>query len=236
MKIFVTTVIASAIVASGIIGGGYFVAKAKMADRYVTVKGVAEQNVTADLAVWPIRFTVTGNDLVKIQGKIEENTEIIKKFVKSYGVEEELTLSRPDITDMQAQAYNQNNNYKERFIINQSVVLRTSNVEAVSKMVGNLGDLLKQGIVLNDYNGPRYLYTKLNDIKPAMIAEATRNARKGAEQFAKDSNSPISGIRRANQGIFTILPRNSDESYNEESEKDKRVRVVSTIEYTLGCK
>ncbi len=234
MKIFVTTIVASLIVAIGIIGGGYWIAKAKTADRYVTVKGVAEQEVTADLAVWPIRFTVTGNDLIKIQSKIEENTVAIKQFVKSYGVDDELVMSRPDITDLRAQTYAQNNDAKERYIINQSVVLRTRNVDAVSKMVSSLGDLVKQGIVLNDYSGPRYIYTKLNDIKPQMIAEATRNARKGAEQFAKDSNSPIAGIRRANQGVFTILPRNGQDAYAEESEKDKTVRVVSTVEYILG--
>lgn len=234
MKIFITVVIASVIVAIGIIGGGYYIAKTKTADRYVTVKGVAEQNVIADLAVWPIKFTVTGNDLLKMQNQIEVNFELIKKFIKDNGIDDELRLVKPDITDMMAQTYQSDNPVKARFIITQPVMLRTNNVKAVSKLVGSLGDLIKQGVVLNDYSGPRYIYTKLNDIKPAMIAEATQNARQGAEQFAADSKSPIAGIRRANQGVFTILPRDGGDAYAEQNEMEKTVRVVSTIEYILG--
>ena len=234
MKVFITAIMSAIIVSVGIVGGGYCIMRAKMTDRYVTVKGVAEQNVEADLAVWPIRFTVTGNDLVKMQNEIEKNAEIIKDFVKGYGIDEKPVLNRPEIVDLQAQTYRQNGIVKDRFIITQPVLLRTRNVDAVSKMVSSLGSLIRKGIVLNDYSGPRYIYTKLNDIKPSMIAEATKNARKGAEQFAKDSNSPISGIRRANQGIFAILPRNGVDSYSEQSEKEKTVRVVSTIEYILG--
>lgn len=235
MRVFVTAIIASIIISLGIVGGGYYVAKTKMTDRYVTVKGVAEKNVEADLAIWPIKFTITGNDLAKMQDVIDKNFSLIKTFIKNNGIDEEPWLSKPDITDLLAQAYRSERVVGDRFIISQPVMLRTNNVDAVVKMVGSLGDLIKQGVVLNDYSGPRYIYTKLNDIKPEMIAEATKSARKGAEQFAADSKSPIIGIRRANQGVFTILARNDSNAYSEQNEKDKTVRVVSTIEYILGA-
>jgi len=230
----ISIILGSVLLALGIIGGGYFIAKTKMADRYVTVKGVAEQNVKADLAVWPIKFSVTGNDLAKMQAEIDRNFAIISAFIKNNGIEEVPFLTKPEMTDLMAQSYNQQEKVKNRFIITQPVMLRTTNVDAVTKIAGSIGELTKQGIVMNDYNGPRYIYTKLNDIKPAMIAEATKNARKGAEQFAADSQSPIAGIRRANQGVFTILPRDGGEAYEEGANPEKTVRVVSTIEYILG--
>ncbi len=91
------------------------------------------------------------------------------------------------------------------------------------------GKLVKQGIVLaNSYGrGTEFLFTGLNRIKPAMIAEATKNARKAAEQFAQDSGSKVGSIRKARQGLFTI--RNRDMN----SPDLKIVRVVTTVEYFL---
>lgn len=230
----VSIILSSIFLAFGIIVSGYFVAMTKMSDRYVTVKGVAEQDVEADLAVWPIKFTVTGNDLVKMQTEIEKNFAIISAFIKSKNINDTLFLTKPEMTDLMAQSYNSQEKVHNRFIITQPVMLRTTNVDAVAQLAGSIGELTKQGIIMNDYSGPKYIYTKLNDIKPSMIAEATKNARKGAEQFAADSNSAIAGIRRANQGVFTILPRDGGEAYEETSTPNKKIRVVSTIEYILG--
>jgi hypothetical protein len=100
-----------------------------------------------------------------------------------------------------------------------------------------VGELVSAGIVLSseEYRGggPTFLFTKLNDIKPAMIAEATANAREAAEQFAKDSRTSLRGIRQANQGVFVILPRDQAAGIPEETQVTKTVRVVSTVEYFL---
>ena len=93
------------------------------------------------------------------------------------------------------------------------------------------GALVGQGVVLQDFAGPTYIFTKLNDVRPAMIAEATASARSGAAQFAKDSGAPLGSIRQANQGSFEILPR---EGYGDAAQSpDQRVRVVTTISYRL---
>jgi hypothetical protein len=77
------------------------------------------------------------------------------------------------------------------------------------------------------------VFTRLNDLKPAMIAEATANARAAAEQFARDSGSAPGDIRQANQGVFVILPRDQAPGINESSQLQKIVRVVSTVQYLL---
>jgi hypothetical protein len=78
------------------------------------------------------------------------------------------------------------------------------------------------------------VFTGLNAIKPDLLAEASTNAREAARQFAADVDSTIAGIRRASQGIFEILPRDAAPGISEGGQIDKKVRVVSTIEYLLG--
>ena len=94
------------------------------------------------------------------------------------------------------------------------------------------------GVVLSSdgpwSGGPSYLFTKLNDLKPGMIAEATASARRAAEQFAKDSGARLQGIRQANQGLFVILPRDQAPGMQEERQRAKIVRVVTTIDYRIG--
>jgi hypothetical protein len=81
--------------------------------------------------------------------------------------------------------------------------------------------------------GGTLLYTALSERKPEMIAEATSEARRAAEQFALDSGSRVGRIRRANQGLFVILPRDRAPGVEESSQLEKTVRVVSTIDYYL---
>jgi hypothetical protein len=91
-------------------------------------------------------------------------------------------------------------------------------------------DLLKQGIAITggDYRfSTQFLFTGLNDIKPQMIEEATKNARASAEKFAADSDSELGKIRTANQGQFTISDRDANTPYI------KSVRVVTTVDYYL---
>src|SRR5690606_3656561 len=233
---FVTLVAALAIAAAGwFIGDG--LRTARMDDRYVTVKGLAEREVQADLAVWPIRYVATGNALADVQATLRRQTEVIRGFLEKAGISgAEIELAGVEVTDVAAQAW-RDGPVRERFIVAQTLMVRTEDVAAVEAASRKLGELLEAGIVLSsDYgpvNKPSYVFTGLNDIKPEMIAEATRNARAGAEQFAADSGSRLGAIRRANQGLFQILPRNQVSGTSEAQELEKTVRVVSTLEYYL---
>ena len=70
-----------------------------------------------------------------------------------------------------------------------------------------------------------YIFTGLNDLKPSMIEEATKNAREVAEKFARDSDASVGKIRTARQGLFTINDR------DENTPQIKTVRVVTTIDF-----
>lgn len=220
----------------GLVIGGYSIGKGfskfRMADRYVTVKGLAEKDVKADLAVWQIRFTATGDDLSQVQNKVERDKALVMDFLKANGLsDDDYWPGRINVTDLLAQAYRQQGTMQSRFIINASVDVRTDKVDTVGRMSGKTGDLVRKGVVLSEFQGPSYIFTKLNEVKPPMIAEATANARKAAAQFAADSKSRLGKIKRARQGVFMIMARDGDRVAQEAQQIDKKVRVVSTIDY-----
>lgn len=227
------TAFAALLVALGLVGAGWFAARGmaqlRTADRYVTVKGSAEKIVDADLVVWPLAQSVGGNDLAAVQAQLENNTRTIREFLAQAGFkDDEIVVSPPRLEDRWAYAYG-SNRPPERYNYSNTVTLRTAKVKEALAAVRRSGDIVARGVMLNaeQGGGPQFDYTRLNDIKPALIAEATAAARKSAEQFAKDSGARLGGIRTANQGVVSIENRDAG------SPQIKKIRVVSTVEYFL---
>lgn len=223
------------LLALGLTVGGWFIGQgvvnARVGDRSVSVRGLAERDVKADLAILPLRFTVSGEVLSDVQARIDNDLAIVRRFLAQQGYPDSaVTLGRLEVSDTQAQAYG-NTDGRPRFILSQTVIVRTNDVDRVQATSRAMNDLVRQGVLLQDYTGPSYVFTKLNDVRPAMIAEATASARTGAEQFAKDSGTAVGSIREASQGYFEILPR--DQTGDESQSPDKKVRVVTTISYRL---
>lgn len=202
---------------------------------YVKVKGSSEKNVMADKVYWNIKYTNTGNNLGEIQEKNKKDLGIIKNFLLNNKLDEnDFKVGLLELVDMEAKEYKDPNQIN-RYILTQNIYIDTNKLDLIDKINESTGVLIKENISLKSNYGenqPIYIFTRLNEIKEEMIAEATRNARKSAEQFAKDSNTKIWKIKMADQGIFTILPKNKAE-HSESKSKEKLIRVVSTIEYWL---
>lgn len=230
----VSAAVLGLLVAVGVALGGYFVGagfvEARALERSVEVKGLAEREVLADTAIWPLQLVVAGNELPPLLAALEEQVGQVRAFLTLRGFDEsEISVSAPSITDRLAQQYG-NQNVALRYSVSQALTVFTSRVEAVRGAGGELLELGKAGIVFNQDNyelRTQYLFGGLNDIKPAMIEEATRNAREVAQKFADDSASTLGKIRSARQGQFSIADRDSNNPHI------KRVRVVSTVEYYL---
>ena len=223
------------LLAVGMLGGGAFIGQgvvnARVGDRQVTVRGLAERNVKADLAVLPIRFTASGEVLSEVQARIDGDLAIVRQFLTAQGYPANaVTLGRLEVADRRSREYGTQDG-GPRFILAQTVIVRTNDVDRVQATTRALNDLVRQGVVLQDFSGATYVFTKLNDVRPAMIAEATAAARTGAERFARDSGTGLGPIRQATQGSFEILAR--DEIGDESQSPDKKVRVVTTISYSL---
>ncbi len=206
----------------------------KAMERTVTVKGLSEREVTANIAAWPLTFQVASNDLDEVYQTIEDKSAIIRDFLKRYGIsDEEIIPSPPNVTDVYAQQWGDQSSVKFRYSGSGTVTVHSEQVEAVREAMANVLELGKRGVVVagDQYAGQRsgmFLYTRLNDIKPEMVEEATKKARSVAEKFAEDSNSRLGKIKRARQGQFSINDRDPTTPHI------KKVRVVSTIEYYLS--
>ena len=204
-------------------------------DRSVSVKGLAERDVEADLALWSISYTETGNDLTVLQNKMDAHGKTLLNFLTRHGIKgTEIELRQVNVQDLMAQSYRQNY-ASNRYILTQNYMVRTTNIDTVDKASKDMGSLIRAGIVFAQTQSvtPTYIFTKLNEIKPAMIAEATVNAREAAKEFASNSGQEVEGIKYASQGYFQILPRDDTRTIQEAQQRNKKVRVVSTIQFYL---
>jgi len=204
-------------------------------ERYVTMKGLAQQDVQADLALWNISYTETGNDLPSLQNIMEQKGTKIVAFLKSNGLSgDEVELNKVNVQDLMTQTYRQNYS-GNRYILTQSYLVKTNKINNIDKASKDLGKLIREGIVFSQSgsSAPTYLFTKLNDLKPDMIAQATQNAKEGAAEFAKHSGQEVGKIKYASQGVFQILPRDKSYSVPEAQQINKTVRVVSTVQFYL---
>jgi hypothetical protein len=237
-RIIGITAIASLLLGLGIAVGGYFIGnmmyKAKVATNIASVKGLAERDVKADVAIWNIEFSSTANDLKTAYATGEESRKKVVEFLAKQGFAEEeiakgaLSVNRNERSDSNG------NLVAVNFQTNGAVSVRSENVDKVAEAAQQVGDLIGQGVMVQG-SSPQYIFTKLNDIKPAMLGEATRNARIAAEQFAKDANAKVGNINEATQGAFNFSARDaSDENGgNETGSIYKKVRVVTTISFYL---
>lgn len=201
-------------------------------ERTVTVKGLSEREFNADVVIWPIQFSAASNDLEELYRAIDISTQKIQSFLVEAGVpSNEISFAAPAITDKSAQQYGNQAKAEFRYTASPTVTVYSSNIEAVRAVMGKMSTLGKQGIVFtggNYQSRTDYIFTRLNEVKPEMIEEATRKAREVAEKFASDSKSSLGKIKKASQGQFSISARDKNNPHI------KKVRVVSTVAYYLS--
>ncbi|MGI8771907.1 MAG: SIMPL domain-containing protein [Acidobacteriaceae bacterium] len=242
----------AAIVAIGLIGAGWVlgseIKQTRLADRYVTVKGLVERNVKSDLAIWNIGFQSSANDFKTMLGQGDTQRQTVLSFLAQQGIDkQQIEIGAPRVIDKQAQEYGgPSTGNQNRYILSQSIIVTSPDVDRVAKAGQQAAQLLQQGVILTSNSGVSgssvaFKFNGLNAIKPDMITEATRNGRAAAQRFAADSGAHVGAIRQANQGTFSISPADAGSSANEagdaaypaDSSIMKKVRVVTTVDYFL---
>jgi len=234
---------AVAIFAVGLTTSGYALGdglrRSKMAEhRTVSVRGVSERDVTADLATWSIEFSYQGSELAPVQASVDAQARTVRAFFQRGGfrsqevTDTDVTLSREQPRDRDGKPVG-----PQKLTVSRSIQLRTNDVMKARAAYTRQSELLRDGVELSGSN-ITYTFTKLNDLKPGMIAEATRNARRSADQFARDSETSVGRLKTASQGYFSVGARDGDEcedcSSSGGSSPFQKVRVVTTIDYDLG--
>jgi len=225
--------LSAAILALGVTIGGYLLGdglrRSRIADRAVTVRGLAERDVTADLATWTINYSEQGGELGAVQGAIDQDTRAITDFFTRAGF-------KPD--DISAAGVSVSNFFDNDrggnvVTVRRKLQLRTRDVMKARQAFARQFDLIRSGVAIEEGSDITYSFTKLNDVKPPMIAAATKDARRGAQQFAADSGTEVGGIRSATQGYFSITARDGEAEGSGNDSPFQKVRVVTTIEFYL---
>ena len=223
---------ATAIGAIGIMLGGWFagsgLVRMKEAERSVTVRGLSERNVRADQASWTLAYSASAGDLSSAQAAIEADTVSIRAYFRDLGFPaDSLTTGGVSVSSFA-------NDGVPTFTVSQRLQFRTTDIARAQQAVARQFELIRRGVGLAEGSTMRYNFTGLEGIKPAMIAEATRDARRSAQQFANDSGTDVGPIKSATQGYFEITARDgASEDYGVTDTPDKRVRVVTTVEFSL---
>ncbi|MFM5885031.1 MAG: SIMPL domain-containing protein [Novosphingobium sp.] len=230
---------AVAIGAAGLVASGYLLGdglrRAKAAERDVSVRGVAERDVTANLATWSIQFSHSAGDFASAERSVDEQAKAVRAFLNTAGIK------GSDVTDtdvaLSREAADYNNNRPERFTVSRTIQVRSGEVMKARAAYARQADLLRAGVEMSS-NAISYTFTGLNRLKPEMIAEANRNARASAEQFAHDSGVDVGKMKSASQGYFSVGARDGEEcddcGSTGGSSPFQKVRVVTTISYDLG--
>jgi uncharacterized protein len=229
--------IAVIILAIGIVAGGYLLGdglrRARMADRAVTMRGLAERNVTADLATWSLNFQSSGTDAAAVQAEIERDTRTIREFFRAAGFPADALADRGGSIN----SFYDNNRAANVVTINRRLQFRTQDVMRARRAYARQFDLIRGGVELQEGSSIVYSFTRLNAIKPELIGQSIQDARRGAERFAADSGASVGAIRSATQGYFSIGARDGDGDTGEGGSGGdsplQKVRVVTTIEFYL---
>ena len=234
------------LVAVGLAVGGWFVGKGmarfKSDTRTVTVKGLVEREVKSDQAVWTLGVRRASDALPDAHAKISADRDAVIAFLKKQGFTDAELERQPTRTiDKLARDFGQQQNERFRYVVTTAIGVKTGNVDLVRTAAGATEELLKAGVILDAGNeggaaNPRFVVSRFNDLRPQLLADATKNARQIATQFAADSGASVGSIRSANQGTIQIFGTDGhDESaaFSATSTLTKRIRVVSTFEFEL---
>jgi len=235
-------VIAGGLVGLGVASGGFLAGealiKSRLGFRTVTVKGLSEREVKADLGFWPVRFVATGPTLEAARAALETSEDSVKSFLKGRGfADTDYGVQNIQVEDRMAGYNAQATPETTRFVLTEDILVKSSDVQKLADSSRAVGDLLKSGVVFSSdsYNaGPSFVFTKIADLKGEMLTEATKRAREAAEKFAEESGAKVGDIQSANQGIIEVKAAVEIPNDRPEKQIDKNVRVVTTITYFLG--
>lgn len=222
------------VVALGMAINGFFIAHAiikfKTSDRSIMVKGLAEREVKSDVGELILTFKNTGNNLLEMQNKNDQDKKTVINFLKNKNFnDEEINVDYVELFDRQTKEYMDNAKSDTRYIITNRIKVNTTKVDLIKNVANQMDELIKQQV--NISISTRYYFTKFADLRSVMIAEATKSARQAAVQFAQDSGSKVGEIKHAVQGAFSITSPNAE--YDEAGSLHKKIRVVTTVTFNL---
>lgn len=210
----------------------------KSAGDQVTVTGSARRPIRSDFVVWRASIAVQSPSLEASSQELASQAERVRVFLRTQGIADTAVSLKP-IETMGVPEIIAEGRETGRIIawrLTQQFEIRSSDVDGITRLSQRAGNLISQGVALQ-MPSPEYLYTKLADVRIALLEEATKDALARAEVIARGAGSKVGAVREARMGVFQITPRFSTEisdyGINDVTAIDKDVTAVVRMTFAV---
>lgn len=216
-----TGIIISIVAAIGLIVSAYIISNAYKykyrVNNTINVTGNAKKDFESDIVKWTASYSRKSMDLSEASEQLKRDRDLVKSFLIQRGIKEnEILFNAVNIikdfsyhTDERGNSYNTFSGYS----LTQMVSVESRDLDKVDNASREISTLISQGVELSS-NSPNYYYSKLEDLKLSLIAEASRNAKARAENIAKESGASLGNLLKADLGIFQITGQNDNEDFS----------------------
>jgi len=230
--------------AVGLLGAASIAANAiDQAKRYpnevVDVTGSAVKQVASDEAQWTTSFTRQGASIQDIYHAMKADETQLRRFLETEQVKPaEMAFGSVATNTLYTRDHNGNTtNTIEGYSLTQTVVVKSTDVDKIQRIVQGAARLMDDGVVLSS-TAPEYYYTQLDSLKVSMLGLATQNAADRAKSMARSTGRGIGRLRNAHMGVFQITGANSNEvsdyGINDTSARTKKVTAVVNAAFELN--
>lgn len=204
----------------------------------IDVTGSARKNVTSDLVIWRASFSVDDEALLSAHEKLKACQKTVQDFLGAKGVKE-VSLQPLQIREITARGKGDDDETVTRRIgyrLVQRLEVRSTDIDVTTRLGTESAALLSDGVALVS-EGIEFVYTKANEAKVEMMAEATKDARARAEQIAGQGGRKIKELRTARMGVVQINPLYSTatswEGNNDTSSLEKTITTTVSATFAL---
>ncbi len=245
LKFMATGLIAlSVVLASAIIGGAY---KYKfVSNETISTTGLAEKEFTSDLVRWSAKFKTSSMNRKEAYDQLKADANKIKQYLVKQGInEKEIVFSAIDIEEHSKtqRNYGGSDGYSETSVfagyeLSQNFEIESKSLDIIERTSREITELIEQGIDIVSFN-PSFSYTKLDDLKLELIANATKNATTRAQNIANESNASLGSLRNADMGVFQITGKSSSEEFSwggvyNTTDRNKKASITVKLQFGIN--
>ena len=201
----------------------------------VSVRGTAQRNVKADRAVWKLSVSQSADTPASAIAGVASGVEEVLSFLNQNAVPRN-AVSLGSISNYANKEYIDGNASGRvlSYEASREVIIRLTDVDKVSALAADLGEVLARGV--NIYtNGPEYYLDSLAEIRPELLAEAMIDARSRAESLLGAVDGKVGEVRSVSSGPFQVTVRDSTDvesgGYFDTASIDKTVVATVLVEF-----
>ena len=205
----------------------------------INVTGNAKKDFESDIVKWSASYSRKSQSLSEASDQLKQDRLLVEKFLLEKGINaKEIVFDAVNIvrdfnyhTDERGNSYNTFAGYSLR----QTVHIESKDLDKVENVSREISALISQGVELES-NAPNYYYSKLEDLKLALIAEASQNAKARAQHIAEESGSSLGKLLKADLGVFQITGQNDNEEFSyggvfNTSSRSKTANITVKVSY-----